>query len=87
MPTIESVDGTGLSQQELRKILHHERNVEFGFEGLNFFDLKRWGKLKETYESVTFHNRVYMEGRTEVWPIPQREIDNNPNLEQHLEWQ
>jgi starch-binding outer membrane protein, SusD/RagB family len=87
MPTIESVEGTGLSQQELREILHHERNVEFGFEGLNFFDLKRWDKLEETYQSVTFHNRVYMEGRTEVWPIPQREIDNNPNLEQHQEWQ
>jgi starch-binding outer membrane protein, SusD/RagB family len=87
MPAIESVEGTGLSQQELREILHHERNVEFGFEGLNFFDLKRWGVLKETYNSISFHNRVYQEGRTEVWPIPQREIDNNPNLEQHLEWQ
>ncbi len=87
MPTIESVEGTGLSQQKLREILQHERKVEFGFEGLNFFDLKRWGKLKETYESVTYHNRVYLGGRTEVWPIPQREIDNNPNLEQHQEWQ
>jgi hypothetical protein len=33
---------SGKSQDELRKIVRQERKVEFPFEGLRFFDLRRW---------------------------------------------
>lgn len=42
MPKVEDVEGTGLSQDEMRKIVRHERRVEFAFEGLRIFDIKRW---------------------------------------------
>lgn len=42
MPKVEDVEGTGLSQEELRQIVRHERRVEFGFEGLRIFDIRRW---------------------------------------------
>lgn len=30
------------SQDEMREIVRRERNVEFAFEGLHFFDIRRW---------------------------------------------
>ena len=42
MPTIDAVEGVGLSQDELRQILRHERRVEFAFEGTRYNDIKRW---------------------------------------------
>lgn len=38
MPPIQ----TGLSQNELREIVRHERMVELAFEGLRLFDIRRW---------------------------------------------
>ena len=38
MPPIEE----GLSQSELREVVRHERMVELAYEGLRFFDLRRW---------------------------------------------
>ena len=31
MPKVQDVEGTGLSQDEMRKIVRHERRVEFAF--------------------------------------------------------
>lgn len=42
MPSIESVEGTGLNQTQLRQILRHERRVEFFMEGLRYADILRW---------------------------------------------
>lgn len=42
MPTIESVEGTGLSQSQLREIVRHERRVEFCIEGTRYADMLRW---------------------------------------------
>ena len=42
MPIIEDVEGTGLSQVNLRQILRHERRVEFPIEGLRYADMLRW---------------------------------------------
>ncbi|MFB2119889.1 RagB/SusD family nutrient uptake outer membrane protein [Parapedobacter sp. 2B3] len=94
MPAIEDVEGTGLSQDQLRKILRHERRVELAFEGHRFFDLKRWGTVEEAYETlkadpVGFPDQslVNYQGRkSEVFPVPLTELDANPNLEQHDVW-
>lgn len=97
MPTVQSVEGTGLSAAQLRNIIRHERRVETAFEGLRFFDLKRWNIYEQ--EAVTkyknidkvatplIENRLLIGLRHSLFPIPQREVDVNPNLVQHPEWQ
>jgi starch-binding outer membrane protein, SusD/RagB family len=96
MPKVETVEGTGLTKQQLIDIVRQERRVETAFEGLRYYDIKRWGILKEravdTYMSVDkiqatgIQNRIFNAARHYVWPIPQREIDANSALEQHPEW-
>ena len=42
-PDVNMPPITGItSQEELRKIVRHERLVELAFEGLRFFDIRRW---------------------------------------------
>ena len=42
MPKVESVEGAGLNQTQLRQILRHERRVEFCMEGTRYADMLRW---------------------------------------------
>ncbi len=42
MQKIEDVEGTGLTTDQLRKILRHERRVEFVMEGTRYKDMLRW---------------------------------------------
>ncbi|MFI2743671.1 RagB/SusD family nutrient uptake outer membrane protein [Zhouia sp. PK063] len=39
---------TGLSQDQMRTIIHHERQVELAFEGHRFWDVRRWMIADET---------------------------------------
>ncbi len=96
MPSVEEAEGTGLSQDELRKIVRHERRVELAFEDLRFADLYRWGDFENAQKRMQKDESFYgfsavprgniRDGRDLVWPIPQGEIDTNPMLEQHDEW-
>lgn len=96
MPKVEAVEGTGLTKQRLIELVRQERRVETAFEGLRFYDLKRWGLLKELavdnymkvdkVQAPAIQNRMFVAPRHNVWPIPQREIDVNPALLQHPEW-
>lgn len=112
MPDINS----GKSQDELRKIVRQERKVEFVFEGLRFFDIRRWriaedvmpgevlgrplGSYLPSYIPVfdengtphydayadelrMFDTRTFDPGRDYLWPIPQKELDINSNLDQN----
>ena len=51
---IEAVEGTSLSQDELRKIVRHERRVELAFEDLRLADLYRcpYGTYGQYQESA-----------------------------------
>ncbi|HEY8851065.1 MAG TPA: RagB/SusD family nutrient uptake outer membrane protein [Gemmatimonadaceae bacterium] len=72
----------GLTQDTFRDAVHQERSWELAFESKRLFDLKRWG----TFYSVLSQDPVAKIGikPTSVWsPIPQREIDLNPNLGQN----
>ncbi|MCL6258261.1 RagB/SusD family nutrient uptake outer membrane protein [Aquiflexum sp. TKW24L] len=91
MPKIENVEGAGLNQTQLIQIVRHERRVEFAFEGLRFFDVKRWGEVKAAYDRATAdpvppYNPVYKGRMSEVFPIPQSELDANKNLIQNPVW-
>jgi hypothetical protein len=91
MPTIEKAEGTGLSQAALRDIVRHERRVELAFEGLRYFDLKRWGTLQQAFQlviadKVAGYSAIYQPGKSEIFPIPLSELNANTNLEQNPVW-
>lgn len=69
---------TGLSKDDMRKKIRHERRVELAFEGHRYFDLKRWKTAKTTLNAVKDAPVVYkFEDKNYLWPIPQSEIDKN----------
>lgn len=90
MPSVESVEGM-VGQDEMLEIVRHERRVELALEGLRFIDLKRWGEveaasIRALQDPVGPYNPQYLGERSEVFPIPQSELDVNPELEQHPAW-
>ena len=75
---------SGLSKDQMRDSIKLERRKELAFEGHHYFDLLRYGAddLKAAMDDVTSvpgHTRVF-ESRFLLWPIPQPEININPNL-------
>lgn len=63
-------DITETDKAELRKIIWHERHVEFAMEYDRFFDLVRQGRAATVLADKGFQN-----GKNEIFPIPQTEID------------
>lgn len=93
MPKVEDVEGknTTLNQADLQKIVRHERRVELAFEGLRFFDLKRWGQMEQAVaraaaDNVAGYTPIYQPGKSEVFAIPLTETINNTNLKQNPIW-
>lgn len=76
------------SKDKFLKRIQMERALELCFESVRWIDLKRWGLL-ENQEGIKelisrdpdFENFVI--GRHAVLPLPQSEVDNNPNLKQN----
>ena len=72
-------------KEEVFARIRHERAVELAAEGWSFSDMRRWGLLEEVAGPVKdivnkkLYDRVVNE-RDYLWPIPQDEIDKNPNL-------
>lgn len=72
----------------INKILK-ERKLELAFEGQRWFDLKRTGKAVEILSNrkdgngnvISFAKNINQNRL--LWPIPQSQIDNNPNLTQN----
>lgn len=77
----------GLSKEQLRDQIAHERLLEFVFEGHRFDDIRRWGWLQNPAKlaELKAHDpefNSYVPGR-EFFSIPQLEIETNPNLRQN----
>jgi starch-binding outer membrane protein, SusD/RagB family len=92
MPSVETAEGAVQTQASLRAILRHERRVEFAFEGLRFFDLKRWGTVQEAFQRASAdvipgYNVTYRAEKSMIFPIPQSELVNNSSLVQNPVWQ
>lgn len=90
MPSVQEVEGIG-TQTQMINIVRHERRVELAFEGLRFMDLKRWDVVQEAFaraaaDGVGGYSPQYQGKKSEVFPIPQSEIDVNPNLIQNPNW-
>jgi tetratricopeptide (TPR) repeat protein len=69
----------GLDQGQLRLALEQERRVELAFEGHRWFDLLRTGRAIEVMNSKGFN----ITSRDLLYPIPQSQIDINPELKQN----
>ncbi|SIT08543.1 RagB/SusD domain-containing protein [Zobellia uliginosa] len=67
----------GIAKEQMREAIYHERRVELCFEQKRYFDLVRWGTAAEV---MTDKGYAFIAGKNELWPIPQSEIDINPNL-------
>lgn len=72
------------------RAIQWERRLELGMEGFRFFDLRRWGILKNTlaayadYESKKLSIVVPISKDDYFYPIPQSQIDNSKGvLKQH----
>lgn len=70
----------GIGQSDLLKVIMHERRVEFFTEWGH-----RWLDLKRTGQAATVLNPIKpgFTSEDELYPIPQQELNNNPNLEQN----
>ncbi len=74
---------------EFMVALEHERKVELCGEQVRFSDLVRWGRLaafmtevKPSCPKADQAALVFNPPKNYLWPIPQKEIDVNPNIEQ-----
>lgn len=64
------------SASELLSAIEEERLVEFAFEGHRWYDIKRTGKAATIMNAFTPN----WSETDNLWPIPLREITNNPSL-------
>lgn len=79
------------SKEEMAERIMRERAFELAGEGQRYWDLRRWGKLKESVKNATdiYGNLMYTRSsqeRHELWPIPLVELDRNKNLTQNTGW-
>lgn len=76
-------DLAGLGAAEFKNAVLLERRLELCFEGQRWFDLVRTGRLEAAVKTENSFSRNATVQPHHVWfPIPQREIDANPALEQ-----
>ena len=66
----------GLSKAEFRKAVINERKLELAFEGNRLFDLRRTASVTSTVQEAA----SLTEEEAAFYPIPQREVDLNPNV-------
>ena len=96
-----------------RDLVRRERRVELAFEGLRYFDIKRWDLGAQTLDGplygsrlgtmdangvvtwkgdgavvnadnyILLETRVFYPERKYLFPVPQAEMDANPNMEQN----
>ena len=76
-------DVQGLTQPALREAIRKERRLELAFEGSRWFDLIRYDNGQ--YAATFFHSigKTNFTAKHLLLPIPQKEIDANPNLTQN----
>lgn len=73
----------GLSKEAFRDEVIHERRIELAFEQQRWFDLVTLGLADERINGINEFERAFVVNKQELFPIPQTEIDLNPNLTQN----
>ena len=98
--------GMPVATELTERLVRYERRIELAFEGLRYFDLKRWdlgnellngiiygcrnGSVDSNTGKVTWgdgyiklEERIFNPERNYLLPIPQTELDRNPNMTQN----
>ena len=80
----------GMTQDQMRDQLAHERFLEFSLEGHRFDDIVRWGWLQDPTKLAYLKSRdpefnTYVPGR-EYLPIPLEELQTNPGIVQNTSY-
>ncbi|MBY0480256.1 MAG: RagB/SusD family nutrient uptake outer membrane protein [Chitinophagaceae bacterium] len=77
----------GLKKDEFRTAIWRERYHELAYENKSFFDIQRTRKVYNLKtgnfeDALTYVNELGYKFNADylLWPIPQKEIDANPNL-------
>jgi len=78
----------GMTQEQMRDQIAHERFLELALEGHRSDDIRRWGWYQNPAKLAWLKQRdpefnTYTEGR-EYFPIPQLEMDTNQGTIQNL---
>ena len=84
----------GLSGAAFMDTLRIERKREFMYEGIRWFDLSRWGILDQTLRAKQAEILTIFPGEfsavhgvpSNIYPIPQTEINSDPLLTQNPGW-
>ena len=77
MPPYPTANYPVSTKDQVFAAIVHERRVELSGEEIRNRDILRWRKLgKLKTEPFAY----FQKGKTELLPIPQQEIDNNPNI-------
>jgi hypothetical protein len=76
----------GYTQDQMMAEIRHQRMIEFFREGQRFYDLRRWGLLGQELANSDKQNRENFQTKYEYLPLPQTELDANPNLIQNPPW-
>lgn len=90
-PLAEAYPSIGTNKEAFLERLKQERVLELASESVRWGDLKRWGMLDTQAEIDEISQRDpdfenFVVGRNHRLPIPQADVENNPNLEQHPEY-
>jgi len=80
MPMLPTADMPVSTQEEVFDAIVHERRVELAFEYHRYNDLRRWGLALEELGDLGY------EPKNRYFPLPQAEIDVNPQLEQNQDY-
>ena len=78
MPDLPTASYPTGNQDEIFQAIVHEREVELAFEHSRLNDLQRWEMAAQVLGPSG-----YVSPRNRYFPIPQQEINNNPQLKQN----
>jgi len=76
----QETDDNAMDPSQLFEEIIRQRRIEFAFEGHRFFDLKRLGR---DLVKAPHYNTVAFTDIRILPPIPQADVDGNPNLKQN----
>jgi len=86
--------GSNASQLDMRDVIRRERRCELVMEGLRIHDIRRWKTAESVLNgnphgarfadngtsNLVLDARKFNKNRDYLWPVPQSQIDINPNL-------
>jgi len=77
---------SGYTQDQMMAEIRRQRNLEFAREGLRWYDLQRWGLFETVIKNSTEPGKENYTSKFQYFPIPQSELNSNPNMTQNDAW-